>query len=408
MSHAGSAPAASPSATEGQYASGNVARLAIAQALAGANSTVVYATGAIVGNTLAPDKALATLPISVFVVGMAACTLPAGAIARRHGRRAAFLAGTGCGVLVGLLASLAVVLGSFWLFCFATFFGGAYAAVVLSFRFAAADGVPAPRRARALSLVMVGGVFAGVIGPQLVTHTMDLWPPYLFAATFLAQAGVAALCALILIGVRLPTPTAAEIAGGRRLADIARQPRFVVAVTCGVVSYLLMNFLMTAAPLAMRLCGLSQESANLGLQWHVIAMYAPSFFTGRLITRFGAPRIVVAGLALIGFAALAGLLGQDVAHFWGSLVLLGLGWNFGFVGASSLVLECHEPEEKTRVQSLNDFVVFGTMVLGSFASGGLLTAYGWDTVLWVSFGPLVLAVVALTCSAASHRSAVLS
>jgi MFS family permease len=390
-----------------QYASQNVARLAVAQALAGANSTVVYATGAIVGDTLAPDKALATLPISVFVVGMAACTLPAGAIARRHGRRVAFLAGTGCGVLVGLLASLAVVLGSFWLFCFATFFGGAYAAVVLSFRFAAADGVPAERRPRALSLVMAGGVFAGVIGPQLVTYTMDLWPPYLFAATFLAQAGVAALCALVLIGVRLPMPTAAEIAGGRPLAEIARQPRFVVAVTCGVVSYLLMNFLMTAAPLAMRMCGHSQESANLGLQWHVIAMYAPSFFTGRLIARFGAPRVVVVGLALIGFAALAGLLGQDIAHFWGTLVFLGLGWNFGFVGASSLVLECHQPEERTRVQSFNDFIVFGTMAIGSFASGGLLTAYGWNAVLWVSFGPLALAVMALIAGAASPRSAAL-
>ena len=160
MSQAGTTPAAPFSATGAQYASGNVARLAIAQALAGANSTVVYATGAIVGNTLAPDKALATLPITIFVVGMAACTLPAGAIARCHGRRAAFLAGTGCGVLVGLLASLAVVLGSFWLFCFATFFGGAYAAVVLSFRFAAADCVPEARRPRALSLVMAGGVFA--------------------------------------------------------------------------------------------------------------------------------------------------------------------------------------------------------------------------------------------------------
>jgi MFS family permease len=390
---------------DAQYTSGNIARLAIAQALAGANSTVVYATGAIVGNTLAPDKALATLPITIFVVGMAACTLLAGAIARRHGRRAAFLAGTGCGVMVGLLAALAVVLGSFWLFCFATFFGGAYAAVVLSFRFAAADGVPEARRPRALSLVMAGGVFAGVIGPQLVTHTMDLWLPHLFAATFVAQAGVAALCALVLAGVRLPMPTAAEIAGGRPLAVIARQPRFVVAVTCGVVSYLLMNFLMTAAPLAMRLCGLSQESANLGLQWHVVAMYAPSFFTGRLIARVGAPRVVVAGLALIGFAAFAGLLGQDISHFWGSLILLGLGWNFGFVGASSLVLECHRPEERTRVQSLNDFIVFGTMALGSFASGGLLTAYGWDTVLWVSFGPLALAVVALMASAALPRRA---
>lgn len=390
---------------EPRYAAGNVARLAIAQALAGANSTVVYATGAIVGNTLAPDKALATLPISVFVVGMAACTLPAGVIARRHGRRAAFLAGTGCGVLVGLLSALAVIVGSFWLFCLATFFGGAYAAVVLSFRFAATDCVPAARRPRALSLVMAGGIFAGVIGPQLVTHTMDLWQPHLFAATYVAQAGVAALCALILIGVRLPMPTAAEIAGGRPLAVIARQPRFVVAVICGVVSYLLMNFLMTAAPLAMRLCGLSQESANLGLQWHVIAMYAPSFFTGRLVTRFGAPRVAVVGLALIGVAALAGLLGQDVGHFWGSLVLLGLGWNLGFVGASSLVLECHQPEEKTRVQSLNDFIVFGMMAFGSFASGGLLTAYGWDVVLWVSFGPLALAVAALMFGAASARRA---
>ena len=406
MSHAEAAPAALVPAAQPRYASGNVARMAIAQALAGANSTVVYATGAIVGNMLAPDKALATLPISIFVVGMAACTLPAGAIARRHGRRAAFLAGTGCGVLVGLLSALAVLLGSFWLFCLGTFFGGAYAAVVLSFRFAAADCVPAAQRPRALSLVMAGGVFAGVIGPQLVTHTMYLWMPHLFAATFLAQAGVAAICALILLGIRLPMPTAAEIAGGRPLAAIARQPRFVAAVICGVVSYLLMNFLMTAAPLAMRLCGLSQEAANLGLQWHVIAMYAPGFFTGRLITRFGAPRVVAAGLALIAAAAIAGLLGQDVAHFWWSLILLGLGWNFGFVGASALVLECHRPEERTRVQSLNDFLVFGTMALGSFASGGLLTSHGWDTVLRVSFVPLAIAVAALAAGAAVRRRAV--
>ena len=176
---------ASPAASF-RYERGNVLRLAVAQALAGANSTVVYATGAIVGNMLAPSKALATLPISVFVVGMAACTLPAGAVARRHGRRAAFLAGTGCGVLTGLFAALAVVLGAFWLFCAATFLGGAYAAVVLSFRFAAADCARPERRPRALSAVMAGGVFAGVIGPQLVTHTMNLWPPHMFAATFLA------------------------------------------------------------------------------------------------------------------------------------------------------------------------------------------------------------------------------
>jgi len=392
MSHANASTGLVPAIPSGNA---DVLRLAVAQALAGANAAVIYATGAIVGNALAPSQALATLPTSIFVVGMAACTLPAGGIARRHGRRMAFLAGTGCGVFAGLLAALAIVLGSFWLFCTATFFGGAYAAVVLSFRFAAADCVPPARRPRALSAVMAGGVFSGVIGPQLVTYTMDLWQPYLFAATFLAQAAVAAVSALVLLGVRVPMPTAAEVAGGRPLGDILRQPRFITAVICGVVSYTLMNFIMTAAPLAMRLCGLPQEVSNLGLQWHIIAMYGPGFFTGRLISRFGAPPVVAAGLTLTAISAAVGLTGVDVAHFWLTLILLGVGWNFGFIGASTMVLACHRPSERTRVQSLNDFMVFGTMALGSFSSGGLLTSYGWDAVLRVSFAPLVIAVAAL-------------
>ncbi|SOZ39794.1 MFS transporter [Cupriavidus neocaledonicus] len=391
--------------------SGNIWRLSIAQALAGANSVVVYATGAIVGDMLAPIPMLATLPISIFVVGMAACILPIGAVSRRYGRRAAFLVGTGAGVLTGLLAMLAVILGWFWLFCLATFFGGSYAAVVLSFRFAAADGVAPARRARALSLVMAGGVAAGVVGPQLVTWTMDLWPRHTFATTFLVQALVAALSALVLLGVKLPRPSVAEMASGRPLTEIARQPRFIAAAICGAVSYMLMNFLMTAAPLAMHICGHPQASANLGMQWHVIAMYAPSFFTGSLIARFGASRVAIVGLALTGLSAAVGLGGVDVAHFWATLILLGLGWNFGFLGASALVLECHRPEEKTRVQSLNDFIVFGLMAIGSFSSGGLLSAYGWKTVLWVSFVPLALALVALAVAirrnkalAAEHQS----
>lgn len=382
--------------TSGRRERGNVWRLAVAQALAGANSTVFYATGAIVGDMFAPDKALATLPISIFVVGMAFCTLPAGAIAARHGRRVVFMLGTGCGVIAGALASLAVLGASFWLFCLAAFFGGVYAAVVLSFRFAAADCAAPERRARAISAVMAGGVFAGVIGPQLVTYTMNLWEPYLFAATYVAQAAVAAISALVLLGVDTPTPTATEVRAGRPLSIIASQPRFVLAVVCGVVSYLLMNFLMTAAPLAMKFCGHSQASANLGLQWHVIAMYAPSFWTGRLISRFGASTIVAVGLALIGAASVVGLFGIDVAHFWVTLILLGVGWNFGFIGASAMVVECHRPEERARVQSFNDFLVFGTMTIGSFLSGGLLSAFGWTTVLMLSFVPLLIAVVALT------------
>ena len=383
----------------------NIARLTVAQALAGANSVVVYATGAIIGHILAPSKTLATLPITIFVVGMAVCTLPAGAIARHYGRRAAFMAGTLCGVLTGLLAALSVVIGSFWLFCLATFLGGAYAAVVLSFRFAAADGVDPARRARALAFVMGGGVMAGVIGPQLVTYTMYLWPVYMFAATFLAQAAVAAVSALVLWGIRLPMPSAAEVAGGRSLREISAQPLFITAVICGAVSYMLMNFLMTVAPLAMQLCGHSQEASNLGLQWHVIAMYGPSFFTGRLISRFGTERVILAGLALIGLSAAVGLLGIELAHFWLTLILLGVGWNFGFVGASALVLECHRPEERTRVQSLNDFIVFGTMAFGSFASGGLLAAYDWNMVLWVSFVPLGVAFTMLAVTLWARRTA---
>lgn len=387
---------------------GNIIRLTTAQALAGANTTVIFATGSIVGNALAPDKSLATLPITIFVIGMAMGILPTGAIARRYGRRTSFLVGTSCGVITGLLATLAVLMSSFWLYCLATFFGGAYTAVVLSFRFAAADGVEAAKKARALSFVMGGGVVAGIVGAQLVTYTMHLWSSYMFAATYLAQAAVAALSALVLMGIKLPMPTVEEATGGGRpLSLIIRQPLFITAVICGAVSYSLMNFLMTAAPLAMKMGGHSQESSNLGLQWHVIAMYAPSFFTGRLIARYGVNNIVMLGLLLTGLSIVVGLMGGELFHFWTSLILLGVGWNFGFIGASAMVLECHTPEEKTRVQSFNDFIIFGTMAIGSFVSGSLLTSYDWGTVLWVSFAPLIVAVVVLLTHVVRYKASTL-
>jgi MFS family permease len=287
------------------------------------------------------------------------------------------------------------LLSSFVLFCVAMFLGGAYASVVLSFRFAAADCVAHERRARALSAVMAGGVFAGVLGPQIVTYTMDLWQPYLFVVTYLVQGAVALLSMGVLVGIKIPRPVVTERDGGRPLKLIAQQPRFIAAVICGVVSYMMMNLVMTSAPLAMKFCGLPLTASNLGLQWHVIAMYGPSFFTGRLISRFGAPKVVMTGLLLTAAAAITGITGVSVTHFWLALVLLGLGWNFGFVGASTLVLECHRPEERTKVQSFNDFVVFGSMVIGSFASGGLLTAYGWAVVCWVTLPPLLIAAGSL-------------
>ncbi|QCR38201.1 MFS transporter [Nissabacter sp. SGAir0207] len=381
----------------------NIARLALAQALSGANSVVFYTTGAIVGNSIAPTATLATLPISLFVSGMAACILPFGALARKYGRKAAFMVGTASGVLTGLLAALAVVEHSFLLFCLAAFLGGAYAAVTLSFRFAATDGVSPARRARALSLVMGGGVAAGVIGPMLVSGTMDLWPPHTFAATFIGQAVVAALAATVLAGVKTPPEPAPVAGGGRPLAEIARQPGFARTVACGAVAYMVMNFLMTAAPLSMHQHGLSQQHANLGIQWHVIAMYGPGFFTGRLISRVGARQVGALGLVITALSVLVGLTGTDVIHYWGALILLGLGWNFGFTGASARVIDFHRPEERTRVQSFNDFVVFGVMIVGSFCSGALLNAFGWQAVLWGSLIPLLLALVALWGERSLHK-----
>ncbi|MBC7799185.1 MAG: MFS transporter [Gemmatimonadaceae bacterium] len=399
--------AAIESAASGdRRARSNVFRLAAAQALAGANASVVFATGAIIGSSLSPDPSLATVPISVFVVGMAAGTLPTGWLSRVYGRRAAFLAGGGCGVMAGLVGAAALLAQSFALYCVATLFAGLYGSVVQSFRFAAADGTSAAFRPKALSWVMAGGVFSGVLGPQLVTWTMGLWSPNLFVVSYLAQAGVALVAMAVLSGVDLPRPVAADMARGRKLRDIVRQKPFIVAVVCGVVTYTLMNLLMTSAPLAMQMCLLPLSASNGAIQWHIVAMFAPSFFTGNLIARFGAPRIVATGLLLTVCAAVSGLSGVTEAHFVVGLILLGLGWNFGFVGASAMVLETHRPEERNKVQAFNDFLVFGTMAAGSFGSGHLLVALGWAAVNWVVFPPVLLALLVLVGSGALRRRAV--
>jgi MFS family permease len=383
----------------------NVVRLAAAQALTGANAAVIFATGSIVGATLAPDISFATVPLSIYVVGLAAGTLPSGAISRRYGRRVAFIIGTGCGVLTGLLGAFAILHGSFLLFCCATFLGGLYGAVSQSYRFAAADGASAQYRPKAVSWVMAGGVFAGVLGPQLVQWTMDIWPPYLFAFSFLVQAAVALVAMAVLAGVDAPKPAPSDLHGGRPLVEIVRQPRFIAAALCGIIAYPMMNLVMTSAPLAMKICGLSVSDSNFSIQWHIVAMYGPSFFTGSLIARFGAPRIVALGLLLEAGAAAVGLSGITATHFWAALFILGIGWNFSFVGASALVLETHRPQERNKVQAFNDFLVFGMMAVGSFSSGQLLANYGWSAVNLVVFPPVLLGLAVLTLASWTRRRA---
>jgi MFS family permease len=386
-------------------ARGNVVRLAAAQALTGANSAVIFATGSIIGATLAPNVSLATVPLSMYVLGMASGTLPTGWISRAYGRRIAFFIGTGCGMLTGVLAALAILRGQFWLFCVATFLGGLYGAVAQSYRFAAADGASAAFRPKAVSWVMAGGVFAGVLGPQLVQWTMDIWPPYLFAFSFIMQAAVALVAMGVLAGVDAPKPRASDLHGGRPLFEIARQPRFIAAALCGVIAYPMMNLVMTSAPLAMKMCGLTVSDSNFGVQWHIVAMYGPSFFTGSLISRFGAPRIVALGLVLEAAAASIGLSGITALHFWATLIVLGVGWNFAFVGASALVLETHRPQERNKVQAFNDFLIFGMMAVGSFSSGQLLAHYGWKAVNLVVFPPVLLGLAVLAFASFAKRRA---
>jgi MFS family permease len=382
--------------TSDRLAKRNALVLAAAQALAGGNSVVIVGTAGIVGSTLA-GKALATVPVSTYVLGLWMATLPIGFIAKRYGRLATFELGALCGTIAGVLCCLAVLNASFVLLCVGTLFGGFYAAVHQSYRFAAADTASDQFKPRAISWVLAGGVFSAFVGPQLVILTKDLWQPHLFAASYLAQSGVAILSGLVLLATRIPLPVDSRrrMSEGRPLVEIFRQPRLIVAVVCGVASYSMMNLVMTSAPVAMLDCNHSITDATLGLQWHVIGMFAPSFFTGALISRFGTDRVAGCGLAIIALGALIALSGVALWNFWTALVLLGVGWNLAFVGGTALVTQCHRPNERNKVQAVNDFLVFGSMAIGSFSSGQLLASYGWSMVAEVVFPVVVAAGVLL-------------
>ena len=381
--------------TDDRLAARNALVLAVAQALAGGNNTVIVATGGIAGALLAPSPMLATLPISFMVVGMWIGTLPVGMLAKAYGRRIALQTGSAFGALAGIISCTAMLFGSFPLLLLGTLCGGLYAAAHQSYRFAAADTASVHFRAKAVSWVLAGGIFAAIIGPQLVILTKGVWSAYLFSGTYLAQSACAVLTAAVLTLLRIPRPAVVQtFADGRPLAEIISKPRFVVAVACGLASYTMMNLMMTSAPLAMVMCDHSIGDAALGIQWHAIGMYAPSFFTGALIARLGLRTIMAAGLTLIIAAAVVGFMGVALWNFWISLLLLGVGWNFGFISATTLVTECCGPRERNKVQAFNDFLIFGSMAVASFASGALLTRYGWTAVTEVVF-PVIIAAAAL-------------
>ncbi|WP_216825229.1 MULTISPECIES: MFS transporter [unclassified Sulfitobacter] len=382
----------------------NLTVLILAQSLGAASGPIVISLGGLVGQDLATDPALATVPVSIYNLGLALGTVPAAWIMRQYGRRSGYLLGAMIGVLSGLIAAGAISFGAFIFFCLGTFLAGLYASYVQSYRFAAADGREGADRGRAISWVMVGGLVAAIIGPQLVIATRDAVPGVPFAGSFLSQAALALIAFFVLTRLRgrQPAVTAQTSSddGGRTVPQLLASPKYMLGVAAGVVSYGLMSFVMTAAPLAMVGCGHSIDHAAWGIQWHVLAMFAPSLVTGKLIARFGKEKVTAAGLIIIGISGAVALTGLDLRHFFISLILLGIGWNFGFIGATAMVAAAHTEAERGRAQGLNDFAVFGTVAALSFFSGALMQASGWHLINLLMFPFIAIVLAPLVWQAA--------
>ncbi|MCO5156471.1 MAG: MFS transporter [Aquamicrobium sp.] len=372
--------------------------LAASQAIVGSAAPIAFALGALSGHyLLAEDKALATLPVTGFTVGVALGAIPAATLIKRAGYRLGFQSGTAVTALGGLLTMLGLLGFSFWLFSFGMLVLGLGGAFIQQVRFAAADYAPPALKARAISLVLAGGVVTAILGPQIVILTRDLFAPVMFAGAFASIIGLAVVGAAILLFLPRRKGSGGTVTGldqpARPLGEIMRQPRFVVGLTCGVGTYALMSFVMTGAPLAMVGCGFSPDEATLGISWHVMAMFAPSFVTGRLIARFGAEAVVALGLALLVGCGLVALSGIQLWQFWSALVLLGMGWNFGFIGTTAMIAGTYRPSEQGKVLGVHDFILFGTVSLASFLSGVVYDKWGWEALNWVTF-PVVLMCVA--------------
>lgn len=380
----------------------NVFVLLLAQAVLGAQISMIFIVGGLTGQMLSPNPCIATLPLSMIVLGSALSARPLAGFMRRHGRRAGFLLACLSGALGAALAATGMILGNFWLFMASGLLTGVYQAAQGFYRFAATDCAPAEFQSRAISWVLAGGLAAAFTGPFLVRATAEL-TAIPFLATYAAIVGLNLLGPLLFGFLDIPRPEAPTAGSpeGRPAGALLREPRIAVAMICGMVSYALMNLVMTSTPLAVVGCGFQTADAANIVSLHVVAMFAPSFFTGHLIARFGATRIVMLGLVILGGSGAVALSGVELGHFYAALVLLGLGWNFGYIGATAMLTRTYRPEERERVQGLNDAVVFAGVFLASLSSGGLMncmggsTQAGWNAVNLAMLPFLVLAGGAL-------------
>ena len=389
------------------FASGgtNVVLLSLAQALLTTSNVIIFTLSGLVGYSLAPDPALSTVPVAAWVIGAACSTWFASLSMRRIGRRAGFIAGALFGVGGGLLCALAVWQQDFWLLSAGAALVGVYNAYGQYYRFAIAEAVPASAKSRAISLVLAGGIIGGVIGPESAKLTKDLLAPLTFLGSFLALGAFNLLALLVVSFVRIPKLSEAERREtGRPLAEIVRQPRFLVAALAAFTGYVVMNVVMVATPIAMLQCGLPFDDTAFAMEWHVIGMFAPAFVTGWLIARIGVLNVLLAGAALMVACVAFAVTGTAVFNFWMAVVLVGVGWNLLFVGGTTLLTECCTPAEQAKTQGLNDFVIFTGMAISTFGSGGLLQTLGWNAVNWGAL-PLVALTAAATIWLALRRDA---
>lgn len=376
----------------------NIALLSVSQAIVGSQQALIMAVAALVGVTMAPDPALATLPVTSMVLGLALTAGPAAFLVHRFGRKRAFMLGAIVAVLGGLLAAMAIITSSFVLFCIALVIAGSAAAFGQQYRFAAADSVEPAQKGKAISWVMAGGVASGFIGPGLSYWGRHWIEGAEYAGSFLAMSGLA------LIGIAVLSQTSlarAELkkknAAAKPFSQIIKAPEVFVPIFSGMATYALMTFVMVAAPLAMVIvCGHSNEAATTAIQWHIVSMFAPSFITGAIISRIGARATTGLGLTLILACAFLLLNGTSVWHFDFGLILLGVGWNFGFIGSTALLAQGYRPEDAAKVQALNEQLVFGVMAIASISSGVLLQTIGWQAinVLVIPIATAAIAVLA--------------
>ncbi len=365
--------------------------LACCQALLLCTSVTLVSINALAGSALASSPKLATLPVTTQVIGVALAAFPAALWMKRIGWRGGFLTGGAFGVAGSAVATLAVRAGSFGWLCGGTFLLGFNQAFGQYHRFAAAEAVGPTSRPRAISLVLAGGLIGGLLAPALGKRTVDLVQPH-FAASYASLAGFCLLAMSLASFLRISTAQQAQSRQeARPLRAIVVQPLFVVAALSAALGYAVMNLLMTATPLAMKFCGHSFSASADVIAAHVVAMFAPSFITGSLIGRYGAPRVILAGVALMFGCVAIAVSGDRLPHFWGALVLLGVGWNFMYVGGTTLLTEAYRPAEKAKAQGTNEIVVFGMMTISSFSSGVLVNAVGWQLINYLALPLLITA-----------------